>query len=128
MLAKGRMVEALFAAAALRVAKQLDAAAELLAKIEASWTDAPAGMLLNERAALAWHRGQVEEAREIWAKHPNQSSPAVLFNRGMAALFADRPREAAALLMKALTGLPEKSAWHHLARLYLVTAGNAAAA
>jgi hypothetical protein len=128
MLAKGRMAEALFATAVLRVARQFETAEGLLKQIEADWTDAPAGLLLNERAALAWQRGQVEEARALWSKHPHQANPAVLFNRGMAALFADQPREAAALLVKAIAGLPEKSAWHHLARLYLVTAGNAAAA
>jgi hypothetical protein len=128
MLAKGQMAEALFAAAVLRVARQFDATDELLTKIESGWKDAPAGLVVNERAALAWHRGQGEDAAKLWAAHPQQSSPAILLNRGMAALFADKPREAAGLLMKAIGGLPDKSAWHHLARFYLVAAGNAAAA
>jgi hypothetical protein len=51
----------------------------------------------------------------------------VLFNRGVAALFADQPREAGNLLMQAVNVLPEKSGWHHLARFYLIVAGNQAA-
>jgi len=47
----------------------------------------------------------------------------VLFNRGMAALFLDRPAEARADLRKATERLPESSGWHHLGRLYLALAG-----
>jgi hypothetical protein len=127
MLGKGKLPEALFAVAALRVARQVEQAAELLSAVERAWSDAPANVLVNEKAALAWHRGDVAEAGRLWAMHPDANSPAIRFNRGMAALFADQPREAAAFLMQAVVELPEASAWHHLARLYLVLAGNAAA-
>jgi hypothetical protein len=44
------------------------------------------------------------------------------FNRGMAALFTDRPAAARPLLKAAIAQLPESSAWHHLGRLYLTLA------
>jgi hypothetical protein len=40
----------------------------------------------------------------------------------MAALFLGRPVEAATHLKAAVAGLPETSAWHHLASLYLTLA------
>ena len=46
----------------------------------------------------------------------------VLFNRGMAALFSDRPQEARTALTEAVARLPEAGAWHHLGRLYLALA------
>jgi predicted Zn-dependent protease len=78
----------------------------------AAWT--------NETAALAWQRGRVEDAVRLWTALP-ESVP-VLFNRGMAALFLSRPAEARASLAQAAAQLPEDSAWHHLARLYLALA------
>jgi hypothetical protein len=76
--------------------------------------------LANERAALAWHRGLADEGRALWQALP-RSAP-VLFNRGMAALFFDQPKEARTSLAEAATGLPESSGWHHLARLYRTVA------
>jgi hypothetical protein len=46
----------------------------------------------------------------------------VLFNRGMAALFLGQTEAAQEALRQAAAGLPETSAWHHLARLYLTLA------
>jgi hypothetical protein len=46
----------------------------------------------------------------------------VLFNRGMAALFLGESADARAALSRAVALLPESSAWHHLARLYLTLA------
>ena len=71
----------------------------------------------NEEAALAWHRGQAEEALALW--RTQKASVPVLFNRGMAALFLGRPTEAQTVLREAVAQLPDTSAWHHLGHLYL---------
>jgi tetratricopeptide (TPR) repeat protein len=118
--ARGRWPQVLFGIGALRLARQLDTAARLLedirARIPQRWQDA----LANEEAALAWRRGQSERAVQLWNDLPD-SAPA-WFNRGLAALFLDRPAEARAALAKAVALLPDESAWHHLARLYLALA------
>jgi tetratricopeptide (TPR) repeat protein len=109
----------LFAAGVLRLARLYDHAAELLRQSKpaaSEWRDAWA----NEEAALAWQRGRAEEADRLWQTLP-ESAP-VLFNRGMAALFLNRPAEARGWLRKAADRLPENDAWHHLARLYLALA------
>ena len=110
--------QALLAAGVLRLARQFDEAAALLKRNPppAEWRAAPA----NEEAALAWHRGNAEEAAALWQKQP-ESTP-VLFNRGMAALFLGDTATAREALTKAAAALPETSAWHHLARLYLAMA------
>lgn len=125
MLGKSRFAEAVFAAAALRLANQYDAASELLEEIRRTAPAEYGSVLLNEEAALAWHQGELEEAGRLWAKHPGQQSPAILFNRGLAALFAGGSAEAAPLLTRAADALPESSAWHHLARLYATLAESA---
>jgi hypothetical protein len=51
-----------------------------------------------------------------------EASVPVLFNRGMAALFLGRAAQAREPLTQAVAGLPETSAWHHLAQLYLALA------
>jgi len=75
----------LVAMGALRLAKQFDVADEI---VQANDTAVPAqyrDAWANEKAALAWQRGQFQEALESWqAMAP---SIPVLFNRGMAALF-----------------------------------------
>jgi hypothetical protein len=71
----------------------------------------------NEEAGTLWHRGEAEKAWAYW--QAQAASEPVLFNRGMAALFMDRPAEARASLKKALATLPESSSWYHLGRLYL---------
>jgi hypothetical protein len=107
----------LLAAGVLRLARHFEQAEELLGATAADgWQAAHA----NEVAALAWHRGQADQALELWRRQPD--SVPVLFNRGMAALFAGRPTEARAALTRATAGLPETSAWHHLACLYLALA------
>jgi tetratricopeptide (TPR) repeat protein len=112
--------EVLVAVGALRLARQFEAAAELLRsqqdKVPAEWDAA----VRNEEAALAWHRGRSEEALALWQAQP--ASVPVLFNRGMAALFLGRPAEAIPHLRQAVEQLPESSAWHHLGRLYLALA------
>jgi tetratricopeptide (TPR) repeat protein len=102
---------------ALRLANQFAEADELVqaceSSVPANWSAAWA----NEKAALAWQRGHVDEALAQWQAMP--ASVPVLFNRGMAALFAGQPAEARAALTEAVSQLPETSAWHHLGRLYL---------
>jgi hypothetical protein len=104
----------------LRVTRQFERAAELLrmreSEVPGKWQAAWA----NETAALAWHRGQVEEAEMLW--QTQGPTPAALFNRGMAALFADRPADARPLLAKAVAQLPDDGGWHHLGSLYLALA------
>ena len=108
----------LLAAGVLRLARQFDEADGLLKRNPppAEWQATHA----NEEAALAWHRGDAEAAAALWAKKP-ESTP-VVFNRGMAALFLGDGAAARAALTKAAAALPETSAWHHLARLYLAMA------
>lgn len=114
---KKQYPELLLAAGALRLAGQFDAAARLLEQAPPDeWRTA----WDNERAALAWHRGDSEAALALWQEQAD-SAP-VLFNRGMAALFLGRNAEAIPALRRAIEMLPEISAWHHLAKLYLTLA------
>jgi hypothetical protein len=112
--------QALLAAGVLRLARQFEAAEGLLRRqppdLPAPWGDVRA----NEEAALAWHRGAAAEAAALW--QAQAESVPVLFNRGLAALFLDRPAEARSSLSRAAGQIPEESAWHHLARLYLALA------
>jgi hypothetical protein len=117
---KRQFPQALLTVAVLRLARQYDSAADLLRQLR---DEAPAGWQAawaNEEAALAWHRGQADEAVRLWQGQPD-SAP-VLFNRGMAALFTGRPDEARAALGGAVEQLPEDGTWHHLGRLYLALA------
>jgi hypothetical protein len=107
---------ALMAIGALRLAGDPNAKVmleELRPHVPARWASAFA----NEEAALAWQTGDAGAANEIWSRLP-ESAP-TCFNRGMAALFSDKPAEARAALTQAITMIPEDNAWHHLARLYL---------
>ena len=109
--------QVLLAAGVLRLARHFDPASELLrTEAPATWQAARD----NEESALAWHRGQAEQALRSW----KAQAPAVpvLFNVGMASLFLGRPAEAREALSRAASGLPETSAWHHLAQLYLALA------
>lgn len=85
---------------------------------------APAGdyqaAWINEQAAFAWQRGRADEAAALWSSLP-ESTP-VLFNRGMALLFDERPSQAHSLLQRAVAAIPETDPWHHLAQLYLALA------
>lgn len=121
MAGKRRWAEALFAAGALRAANQFDAADELLGQVRSAAPKSWDGLLRNEEAALAWQRGDSDEARRLWDDHP-ADNPAILFNRGLAALFTGEAAAAAPLLARAAAGLPEDGPWQHLARLYLILA------
>jgi hypothetical protein len=112
-------VEALVAAGCLRLARQFDEADALLesqTRLPAEWQAA----CNNERAAIAWQRGEAETAAALW--QAQRETPALLFNRGLAALFLGRPAAARPLLSKAVDQLPETNGWHHLGRLYLAVA------
>jgi tetratricopeptide (TPR) repeat protein len=110
----------LLAVAALRVAGQHDRAAKLLETHKKEVPEAWKAAWANETAALAWHRGEADEATRLWQKQAD--SVPVLFNRGLAALTAGQMEEAQASLSKAVAQIPESDAWHHLGRLYLTLA------
>jgi hypothetical protein len=118
--AHGQYPQVLLALGALRLARHFDAAAAIFqahdAQVPAEWRPA----WDNEKAALAWHRGQAEEAHALWLALP--ATVPVLFNRGMSALFLDRPEDARVALQEVVCQLPETSGWHHLAQLYLALA------
>jgi tetratricopeptide (TPR) repeat protein len=110
----------LLALGALRLAKQFDDAEKFIAThdaaIPAEWRNG----WENEKAALAWHSGRYDEARQAWDKL--EPTAPILFNRGMAALFSNDAASAKHHLNDALAKMPAASAWHHLGRLYLILA------
>jgi tetratricopeptide (TPR) repeat protein len=115
--AKKRTPQAvLLAAGVARAAGELDWAGELLADAEAVCTGDDCDRLGNERAALAWQRGDAADALARW--EALSDSPAVRFNRGMALLFLGRSAEARAALTAAIDVLPDGSGWRDLAELY----------
>ncbi len=116
--AKKQFPQLLLAAGSLRLSKNFAEAEALVrtfdsggvpAEWQAAWD--------NEKAALAWQRGQFELAASQW-KALEPSVP-VLFNRGMAELFLGSGVSARGPLTQAVAKLPDSSAWHHLGRLYL---------
>jgi len=118
--AKKSFPEALLAVGALRLAKQFDEAEALAKTLDADVPKAWRAAWSNERAALAWHRGNADEARRLWALA--ETSVPVRFNRGMAELFLGNAKAAREQLADVVKQIPETSAWHHLARLYLTLA------
>jgi hypothetical protein len=112
--------QTLLAVGVLRLAKHFDQADNLLQDQEASVPTAWRPAWANEQAALAWQRGQADEARTLWNAQPDRVP--VHFNRGMAALFLGNTALAGANVARATAGLPEDSAWYHLGRLYLALA------
>src|SRR5262249_18047416 len=118
-LQSGELPHALIAAANYRAARDFDRAGEALRGLKASVRTGWDAVLANEEAALLWHRGEYAKAADLWAPLPD--SVRIGFNRGMANLCLGRPG-AAEHLRAAVAGLPETSAWHHLASLYLTLA------
>jgi hypothetical protein len=112
----GSFPQTLLALGTLRLAKLFDAAERLVrdhaSGVPAEWR----GGCDNERAALAWHAGRSAEARALWQQL--DGTVPVLFNRGMADLFLGDPTAARTSLDAAIAAIPERSAWHHLGRLY----------
>jgi len=110
----------LLALGVLRLSKQFDAADAFIERNESRIPTDDRAAWENEKAALAWHRGDAEKAYDIWARQ--EETVAVLFNRGMADLFLGRPQSARIALTRAVAQMPEAGAWHHLAQLYLTLA------
>ncbi|MFO0970299.1 MAG: hypothetical protein U0793_32520 [Gemmataceae bacterium] len=119
-IAKGQFPQAIVALGAMRLAKQFDLAEAFIARHDAAVPAAQRAAWENEKAALAWHKGDVQNARDLW--HKQEETLPVLFNRGMADLFLGHVDAARAALTRVVAQLPETSAWHHLARLYLTLA------
>jgi hypothetical protein len=117
---KASSPQTLFVAGVLRLARQFDQADEWLKRHQAGMPTAYRAAWANEAAALAWHRGNLDEAAALWQSQA--TSVPVLFNRGMADLFRDRPAGGLATLSQAVAQIPEGDAWHHLGRLYLALA------
>ena len=116
--AKKQWAQMLLALGSLRLAKNF-AEAEAFVKInDGSIPPAWRAGWDNEKAALAWHQGRTDTARALW----NAMEPCVpvLFNRGMAELFGGDAAQGRATLDGVVGQLPETSAWHHLARLYVL--------
>lgn len=114
----GSFANLLLAAASARLAANFDEARRLLDAAESLSTHADQNALLaNERAALAWQRGDRATAETIW-NSLSDSGP-IAFNRGLAALAEGRKVDASKWLKMATQLLPEASGWHHLAQLYL---------
>jgi hypothetical protein len=118
---KHHVPQALMGAGALRLAGQYDTAEAILFPLRGNVPETWRLALENEVAALSWVRGRTTEAEAIWSAMPR--SAVTCFNRGMAALFADRSSDAKALLKEAVALLPDDSTWQHLANLYLALAG-----
>ena len=104
----------------LRAAGDFEQAESILNDLRKQVPHSHETALRNEEAALLWQRGKLEKAAEIWSQLPD--SPAVLFNRGMAALFLGQSAVARECLKKAVAELPESGGWHHLGSLYLALA------
>lgn len=112
--------QALAAVAALRLAKQFDAAQSLVKDLEGAVPAEWQAAWENEKAALLWHQGKTEAARAAW--RTQKASLPVLFNRAMADLFCGDAASARTSLAEVVKQLPETSAWHHLAKLYATLA------
>jgi hypothetical protein len=120
LAAKPQFPHLLLAVGTLRLARQFERAEEIVSSGDKAVPSQWRSLWENEKASLAWARGDAEAARRIWQSQPE--SVVVWFNRGMSALFTNRWDEARTALNRAVTQLPETSAWHHLARLYLTLA------
>lgn len=119
-LQAGDLPHTLIVAASYRAAGDFARATETLEQIKATAGSEWQAALANEEAALLWHRGEHEAAAKMWSTLSD--SVPVRFNRGMAELFLGRAANAKEHLKAAVAGLPESSAWHHLASLYLTLA------
>ena len=112
--------KALVALGALRLAKQFDEADRLVAALDSAVPAEWQAAWDNEKAALAWHRGDMLAALTAW-RGMSPSLP-VRFNMAMAELFSGDAAAARVRLTDVVREMPESSAWHHLARLYLTLA------
>jgi tetratricopeptide (TPR) repeat protein len=113
-------LQALLAVGMLRLAGQLARAEKLLNKLEKKLLAGFQAFCTNERAANFWADGKRAEAAKLWSSLPDTAP--VLFNRGLAAVFAGDKPSAQTHLTKAVGMIPESSGWHHLGRLYVALA------
>jgi tetratricopeptide (TPR) repeat protein len=113
-------IDWLVAVGLMRLAGRFESALRFVSEKSARIPKDLADAWANEKAALAWQMGDRKQAAMIW-KSLSDSAP-VLFNRGMAELFAGSPAAACDQFKAAIAQLPESSSWHHLARLYLALA------
>lgn len=116
----GSLAQSLLAAGAFRLARQYDAALAVLRDHANQVPESLRTVWANEEASTLWLRGDRAAADRIWQSLPETA--AVLFNRGLAALFLGRKGEGRTALTAAVAMLPESSGWHHLGRLYLALA------
>ena len=121
-VAAGRLAEALFTAAALRQARQIEDADRLLHAVQEKAPAAWADLLANEEAALVFRSGIFPHAQRLWQENPKQDSPVIQFNLGLVALCLDRPEKAAEHLRRAIELLPDSNPWQALAQIYLTRA------
>jgi hypothetical protein len=116
--AKKQVPHMLLALGGLRLSKNFDIAADYVRGQETHIPTEWRAAWDNEKAALAWCQGHARAAITLWESM--EPSVPVLFNRGMAELFQDQPSRGRPFLNEAIAKLPETSAWHHLARLYVL--------
>lgn len=112
----GTVGEFLIAAAVLRAMGEFELAENQLNAAESLCTGAFADVLANERAALAWYRGDIAMAASMW--NAMGESPVVLFNRGVCEWMLGRPASASKLFDRAAGSIPDRSSWSHLAAFY----------
>ena len=117
-LAKNSFAGRMLAGGVLRLAGQLESASMFLHD-EQGLTGTELEILQNERAALAWNRGDRDSAVRLWMKLP--ASAVGQFNLGMAILF-DKPSRALPYLQSAIQLRAEEDPWRHLAGIYLALA------
>jgi hypothetical protein len=108
----------MLAAGVLRLAGHCEDADRCLRE-EHNLSKAELQILHNERAVLAWSRGDREAAIRVWACLP--VSPVSQFNLGMSKLFT-KPEEAGPALESAIKCLNDDDPWRHLAGIYLALA------
>jgi hypothetical protein len=118
--AKKQFPGLLVALGALRLAKRFEEADSLIASVDGAVAVAWRPAWDNEKAALAWHRGETAAARELWSRQ--LKTLPVRFNLAMAELFLGNAKAARTALADIVQELPDASGWHHLARLYLTLA------
>jgi hypothetical protein len=112
----------LLALGSLRLAKNFDQAESFAAAHDGAIPREWRAAWENEKAALAWHQGRADAARDLW--NTLQACVPVLFNRGLADIFGGDAARGSAAMDAVAAQIPDTSAWHHLARLYALLANS----
>ena len=110
----GTPVDLLIVSSICRAMGDCDRSEQLLNRVagETAFSE----VIANERAALAWSRGLIQEAAKIW--NDMAENPVTLFNRGVCEWMLGRTGSAAALFDRAADTIPDRSGWSHLAAFY----------